>query len=325
MHIRWFHIRWRSVSIACALVGGMPWAMATPTAQPAHDVVAALPDLAPCLSRLDPELDIGYDRVAARCPELVKQLDRGAWAAWLPREWKEPGNDLSAGSLKEFRELVSREAATSISGRSPDISALAAVLTGLEAKEPPGWWSRFKSWLRSILESREQTPEESWFARMVGHVGVPQSLRQLLAYGALAAVVVLAAVIICNELRAAGLLRQVPARRRPPLAVQPHGQERVWKDIEHASLLDKPRLLLALLVKRLSELGLLPPAGALTARELTRVARLPEPGDRTKLEELAIAAERVRYGAREPEAATLEGSIAGGRELLARLDASTAP
>lgn len=313
MDIHWLHIRGSSVLIACALAGGTAWA------------TAALPDVAPCVSRLDPELDIGYDRVAARCPELVKQLDRGAWAPWLPRDWKEPGNDLSAGSLKEFREVVTRETATTLSGRSPDVSALQAVLTGLEAKEPAGWWSRFKSWLRSILEAREQAPEESWFARMVAHVGVPQSLRQLMAYGALAAVVVLAAVIVFNELRAAGLLGQAPARQRRRLPAQPPARDKKWADIEHALLLDKPRLLLEILVKRLSELGYLPPAGALTARELTRVARLPEPGDRTRLEELAIAAETVRYAAREPEAAALEGSIERGRELLSRLDASTAP
>src|SRR5919197_859234 len=70
---------------------------------------ADLPDIGPCLAHLDPELDIGYDRIAARCPELVKQLDHGAWAPWLPRGWKESGNDLSAGGLKELRDLVGRE------------------------------------------------------------------------------------------------------------------------------------------------------------------------------------------------------------------------
>ncbi len=321
------YIRGSSVFIACAFIAGAPMARAAPAPaqSPPGAVAAALPEITPCLSRLDPELDIGYDRVAARCPELVKQLDRGPWAAWLPREWNEPGNDLSAGSLKEFRELVRREAATSLSGRSPDVSALHAVLSGLEVKEPASAWSRFKSWLRSILEAREQRPEESWFARMVAHVGVPQSLRQLLAYAALTAVVMLAAIIIVNELRAAGLLRHAPARRRRNLPVPSPGREHAWGDIEHAPLLEKPRLLLEILLKRLSELGYLPPAGALTARELTRVARLPEPGDRTRLEQLAIAAEKVRYGAREPEAAALEGSITGGRELLARLDASRAP
>jgi hypothetical protein len=82
-------------------------------------------------------------------------------------------------------------------------------------------------------------------------------------------------------------------------------------------------LLLEIIVKRLGRLGYLPPAGALTVRELIGVARLPEPGDRNRLGELAIAAERVRYGGRQPESTALEESLARGRELLDRLDGST--
>jgi hypothetical protein len=317
--------RWFSTLIACALLAGTASVDAVPIVQSHVNATPALPDFDACLSRLDPELDIGYERIAAHCPELVKQLDHGAWAPWMPRQWKEPGNDLSAGSLKEFRDLAKRETAASISGRSPDVGALHAVLTGLETRKPAGGWSRFKSWLRSVLEARDQAPAESWFSRMVAHVGVPQSLRQLIAYAALTVVVVLAAVIVFNELRAAGLLRQGRAhvrRRRAAGPAQASGSGQLWSDIEHAPLLDKPRLLLGLIVRRLAELGYLPPAGALTARELIRVARLPEPGARMQLEEVASAAEQVRYGAREPEATALEGSIASGRELLNRLNAS---
>ena len=137
-------------------------------------------------------------------------------------------------------------------------------------------------------------------------------------------VMVLAAVIVVNEVRAAGLLPKrgdVARRRRGPRDTRaPH---LVWSDIESAPLPDKPRLLLELIVRRLSNRGYLPPAGALTLRELTKAARLPEPDDRTRLSELALAAERVRYSAGEIESATLDQSVARGRELLDRLDAST--
>jgi hypothetical protein len=96
-----------------------------------------------------------------------------------------------------------------------------------------------------------------------------------------------------------------------------------WNDIERAPLSDKPRLLLELIVRRLSDRGYLPPAGALTVRELTKAARLPEPDDRTRLSELALAAERVRYSAGEIESEALDGSVARGRELLDHLDAGT--
>jgi len=297
-------------------------ALVPPAFQSSAD--AQLPALDACINRLEPELDIGYDRIAARCPEFVKQLEHGAWAPWLPRGWKEPGNDLSAGGLREFRELVERESAARASQGTPDIRHLKGVLDGLASPNTDGWWSRFKAWLRSILETRAQTTDESWFTRMVSHVGISQSLRQLIAYAALTAVILLAVGIVINEVRAAGLLP-----KRGGAAPRRHGSRdtrsarMAWSDVERAALPDKPRLLLELIVRRLSDRGYLPPAGALTVRELTRAARLPESDDRARLTELALTAERVRYSAGELESAALDESVARGRELLDRLDAGT--
>jgi hypothetical protein len=159
---------------------------------------------------------------------------------------------------------------------------------------------------------------------MVSHVGISQSLRQLIAYAALTAVILLAVGIVINEVRAAGLLP-----KRGGAAPRRHGSRdtrsarMAWSDVERAALPDKPRLLLELIVRRLSERGYLPPAGALTVRELTRAARLPESDDRARLTELALTAERVRYSAGELESAALDESVARGRELLDRLDAGT--
>jgi hypothetical protein len=138
-------------------------------------------------------------------------------------------------------------------------------------------------------------------------------------------VVLLAAVIVINEVRAAGLLpkRGDAVRKKPGPRDTGGAPHMAWSDIEQAPLRDKPRLLLELIVRRLSDRGNLPPAGALTVRELTRAALLPEPEDQTRLSELALAAERVRYSAGELESAALDESIARGRELLERLDAST--
>jgi hypothetical protein len=317
-----------SALVACVLINGA--AIAQGQSAATRPLVAPgptadqLPALDACLARLDPELDIGYDRIAARCPDLVKQLDHGTWVPWLPHGWKESGNDLSAGGLKEFRELVERESAASASPRAPDIRHLKGVLNGLAGTSTGGWWSRFKAWLRSILETREQPTDDSWFTRMVSHVGISQSLRQLIAYAALTAVLLLAAVIVINEVRAAGLLpKRGDAARKKPGPRDVGAPHMAWSDIERAPLRDKPRLLLELIVRRLSDRGNLPPAGALTVRELTRAARLPEPDDQTRLSELALAAERVRYSAGGLESAALDESIARGRELLDRLDAST--
>ena len=284
----------------------------------------AMPNVDACVARLDPQLDIGYDRIAARCPDLMKQLETGAWAPWLPRGWKEAGNDLSAGSLKEFRELVDRESSTGEinPAAAPNVHSLQPILTALAGSRTETGWSRFKSWLRSVLERREQPTDESWFSRMVSHVGISQSVIRLITYAALAVVVVLACIIVINELRTAGLLggRKGFGRKRSPRSARSTAGTG-WNDIERAPLRDRPRLLLELIVRRLSDRGALPPSGALTVRELTRAVQLPEADDRSRLAELALAAERVRYSATEPGAAGLDQPLVRGRELLSRIDA----
>jgi len=307
-----------AVAVGALVVGNL-------VALPLTAAPAAIPNVDACVARLDPQLDIGYDRIAARCPDLMRQLETGAWAPWLPRGWKEPGNDLSVGSLKELRELVERESAPRESNLTtvPDVRNLKPILTELAGSPNDSGWSRLKSWLHSVFERPEQPPADSWFARMVAHIGVPQSVIQMIIYGALAAVVVLAGLIVANELRTAGLFG-----KRRDVARQPHMQSGVdasaenWNDIEQAPLLDRPRLLLALIVRRLTDRGYLPPAGALTVRELTRAAKLPDSGDRSRLAELAFAAERVRYSAVEAPAPALVEPMARGRELLKRLEAS---
>src|ERR1700744_463467 len=74
-----------------------------------------------CVKRLDPQVDIGYERIAARCPDLVRQLQQGTGSVWLPRGWNEPGNSLSADSLRELRELAGRELRTRSSATTPDV------------------------------------------------------------------------------------------------------------------------------------------------------------------------------------------------------------
>jgi len=50
---------------------------------PARDALQAIDD---CVPRLDSELDVGYARVAARCPELTPALGESSFAAWRPAD-----------------------------------------------------------------------------------------------------------------------------------------------------------------------------------------------------------------------------------------------
>ena len=320
-------------SVARAVVAGRP-STAMPTSPGAQHAAAlqavalhtsdAMANIDSCVARLAPPLDIGYDRIAARCPDLVRQLEAGPWAPWQPRGWKESGNDLSAGSLKELRASVARESGSRDSrlAKVPDVRSLQPILATLADNRDATGWSRFKSWLRSILERREQPTDESWFSRMVSHVGISQSVIRVVTSAALAVVVIMAGTIVVNELRATGLFgwRGSAARKRRSRNAGATSSLS-WSDVEQAQPRDRPRMLLDLIVRRLIDRGSLPPAGALTVRELTRAARLPEAADRSRLEDLALAAERVRFSRADLQTEALEEPVAGGRVLLNRLEA----
>src|SRR5579871_3893649 len=94
----------------------------------AESAPSGLTGLDACIQRLDPQVDIGYDRIAKRCPELPREAEHSAWSAWLPKGWKDYGNDLSAGSLKELRALADREQVTTLGEQRPDVGRLRGVL-----------------------------------------------------------------------------------------------------------------------------------------------------------------------------------------------------
>src|SRR5205807_1219904 len=116
----------------------------------AHDALDAIDG---CLRELDPGLDVGYQRIAARCPDLTPTLVQSQYAAWLPRDWNQTGNLLSADGLTELRALLTREPAATAARGAPSVEHVAAVLAKVTQSEQPraGWWTRLKQWLREVL------------------------------------------------------------------------------------------------------------------------------------------------------------------------------
>jgi hypothetical protein len=284
----------------------------------------ALAALDRCVARLDPQTDIGYDRIAARCPDLGSQLDRAPWSAWLPADWKASGNDLSAASLRDLRSLITRELQTRPGAQAPQLASLQPILRQLDLQaEDQGAWSRFKGWLRAVFAPREQDPHDGWLARLFGAVSVSDAVARLISWACLGVVVVLAAAIVANELRVAGVFNRrralgKAAGRAAPTAVPPSIN---WEDVQSALPGERPRLLLQLIAARLVASGSLPPAEGLTVRELVRVAQLPSSGDHELLVDIALAAERVRFSGDQVPTDSIEVALAHGRTLLEHLEA----
>lgn len=273
-----------------------------------------------CTPRLDTQADVGYDRIALRCPNLAPALERSGIEEWLPQGWKEVRNNLSAGSLIELRSLIGRELAAHASERKPRVEKLNEVLAGLgdQHRVANGTWLRFKRWLRELLQRRDREDREDWFDRMVHRVGLPDAIVEVITYLSLGAMVALALLVVLNELRAAGLLG-----RRPQEEADERDMDLAMLrtiptvgEIERAPLIERPRMLLELIAAKLTAIRRLPPAAAMTARELAGAVNLEAVQDREGLACLAVTAERARYSGSGVPSDALESAYARGRELL---------
>lgn len=302
------------------------FAVVAGAAVPAAAAADALIAIDACIGRLDVDIDVGFERIAARCPLLVRDLQASDWAAWLPAQWQNDYNHLAARNLAALRMAVARELAVRTSARTPKVALLRPILADLAARhrEPRGWWERLRSWLRSLV-APEPKSGANWYERLIGRVSLSQALIELVAYATLLLVVLLAVYIVVNEWRASG-----PQRRRTGSAAaspQAHPEQTrllSWHDVERAAPADKPRVLLEVIAARLTEARRLPAAAALTVRELTRSAELPEAADRERLNEVASAAERARFSLEGPTPAGVARVLELGRELLERLGESVA-
>ncbi len=279
-----------------------------------------------CIRRLDPDFDVGYERIAGRCPELTRRLEESGWSAWLPRDWKQAGNDLSAGSLIELRVLIERELATRAGGQLPDVERLHPVLAGLGQAGPEGesWWERLKSWVREAFERTGSSSPDSDLSRMVAAVGLSQAVIEIVSYVALALVVVLTLFIVSNEVRSAGVFRRVwrgsrPGRSGALVAPEPLG----WRDVENADLERKPAVLLEVIAASLAARECLPPPRGLTVRELTSSARFFDESDRERLAQLALVVESLRFSDQPVPPDSIQRALAAGRELLNHLGPGT--
>jgi len=287
-----------------------------------EDVIAAIDS---CIHSLDPTLDVGYERVAERCPEVPRSLATSRYAAWLPPDWNRPDNALSIGGLVELRRLLTRQDAPA-AVRAPRVTQLAAVLNGLHRNDSVklGWWARFKQWLRDLFTPQPEIKERSWLERLIGSIDLSQSVTRGIVWGALLLLVLLAGGIVANELRVAGWwrARQRAASGQPAHAVSGSSASAL-DEVERAAAAEQPHLLLQLIIERLREQQRLPPPRALTLSELERAARLRDQLDRERLAALTATCERARF-AEDVAAASLAGAAARGRELLRSLETPSA-
>jgi hypothetical protein len=280
---------------------------------------------AECLERIDRQtLPTDGDRpepplLGEVCPEIVDDINDGIWGQALARGLAE---DLSGAAFVTLTDVVaeydSARAAIAISPATLD-AALAETATLVPPTEL-SIWERAMQWLQERLGRAPDDGAsgfERWLAQWLEDFSVSERWLTV-ALALIGIVLVIAtALIVVNELRAAGLL----VRRTPRGAAADDGaalgaelpRVRTIDDLRRAPLSRQPALLLALVLELLRQRSPIPHSA--THRELLARTDL-RTEQRATFATVVGAAERATFGGWQPAPTELTELLAGGESLI---------
>ncbi len=284
----------------------------------------ALEELRRCRASLDPIVDVGFGRIAQRCPYLAASLAAASWHSWLPADWQQRSESLSGASLAALEALVRDAAVDEPMRAAPDVTALAAALAPLRelASDSLSRWARFKRRLQRLLDTSERD-EGGVLTRLSGALSPSAGPARWLTNLGYLLLLGFAGFIVSRELQAAGAMAR---RRSRPSAMSPPAYAATsplsLTAIDSLVLRDRPGGLLQLIVARLSQLRGNRSLPALTTQELLAQMGAAELILRSQLALVGRTAEHVQYAAEAPSEDVLKGAELAGRELLATLGRS---
>jgi hypothetical protein len=306
--------RRRRLALAC-----VAWLLACASGPASAASDGALRALDECVAQVSQQA--AAPDLAVLCPGLGQALRELGIAGALPADWQARNALPDIARIAHRYRDESRDAA-------PDSGAMASVLEQLAAEQTVpsrrSWWDAFKTWLGKWLQGAE-SGGVPWLDRLLERLSNSVGLMQVVTIAMLVLVVGFVVLLFVRELRAAGVFQQ---RRAGGAAVRsnagPEADGPVM-DLASAPLRDQPALLLRMLVARLRANGQLQQERSLTHTELVRHSSFGDDDGRTSFERVSRLAERVMYGAGEPDPRQAGDIIGEGRRLLARLEAATTP
>ena len=270
-----------------------------------------------CSENADPDT-IGLAELEQACPGLEASLVAVGYEAFLS------DSERDALSVYGLDDLVHLGAPRESANAALQTESLRSVLEGIEQQtneRPPSWWDRFKNWLQELI--RRRADEDSWLDEWLQKVQPSEVVVRTTLYSLVGLVILLAVLIVINELRAAGVLkRRTRDGTRPgsaPASRAQTGEGMSIAELDALPLQKRPAALLRIVVAALVRAGRLRSERSLTYRELVQYARFADEGERTSFQSIASAAERSVYGASAFAEQDVELLVREGRALQARL------
>jgi hypothetical protein len=283
-----------------------------------QDERSALEVIDQCSESADEET-IGLTAFEEECPGVTQALEQSGYLSLLSTASRE---ELDSYDLSDLLLVDSWYDDAAPADRDVDVATLGPILDSLRAQEserPPGWFERFKRWLRSMLEQQGGGSPDNWLSRWLQEKKIPDLVAGGLIYVALAMLLGLTILVIVNELRAAGLFR--PRKTQPDECAGGivAAAEDAAADFDTLAVDRKASMLLRMLVATLIRSGRLRTERSLTHRELCARARFDDARQRESFQRVAALAERTVYGGGEVPAEEVEPIVAAARDLDAQL------
>jgi hypothetical protein len=274
-------------------------------------------------SEQDAQDAVGIVLLEERCPGLEEALIETGYAAFLSETQLDT---LTVHALVDLDRLAQRYRQPPGKAGGLEPAALDAILVSLQQEQPPekapGWYGRLKKWLRNMLRQAEDQ-SDSWLSRWLDDVEMSQRTSDVIFYGAIAIVILLAIAVLVNELRAAGLWRG-GRRKQTTLAAQSAEAVRdpyamTLADLDALPLHEQPSMLLRMVAAQLMKTGRLRSERSLTHRELARAVAFEAEAEQACFGRVAGMAETLRYGQHPVPGPDIESVMRDGRALSARL------
>ncbi len=245
------------------------------------------------------------------CPRLAADFELHPWRSLLPQT-AEQLSVSDAFSLQRLQDEYLRPNAGS--GAFVSTANLNTILEDLpnRVEEGASWWDRFVNWLDETFGG-----ESSALPEWLKDFTVAEGVLDWILYVSIAAVVILAAGIVLNEI---AQHRKGRRRRLDSDPWQVATAESTPLDLEDVRMAPpglRPGLLLQMIVEQLQQQRLVSLQAGMTHRNVVKATgNLPQ---QSVIARLAGAAERARYGGWHPEAADVAALTEDGEDALKTL------
>jgi hypothetical protein len=261
----------------------------------------------------------GIKNLKAACPQLEDALQSLGLEQILYDDWR-----LNGDALRDLAKLAEDYGGSRPAG-GPDAAALPDILKTLEREQTPqpkSWWDAFRAWLKTWLTHHSDAL--TWLDRWLERLEQSMTLVNVITYSLIALVLMAAAAVIVNELKASGSLRRrqsrmAPAANEPSSAAASSDSGRS----EPLAPADRLKALLRMLVSRLLQARRLKTERSLTHRELVAQSIFDDESQRVVFARVAGSAEAILYGPRGAALDQLDKVIQEGQTLLAQLPDSS--